>query len=834
MKDPLPIDDILPAIVEATCTQPNVVVQAPPGAGKTSRVPPALLDAALVRGLILVLEPRRLAARAAARRMAEERGQIVGDEIGFQVRFERCRSPRTRILVVTPGILLRFLHDDPFLEQVGCIIFDEFHERGLDSDLALGLCRLLQLTVRPELRLVIMSATLAAEKVGAWLGDCPILVSEGQMHPVSIEYQPRSERQPWPVATAAAVEALLPRTPGDLLVFLPGLQEIRQTARLLETASDRDKFTVLPLHGDLPAEQQDAVLRRGTGRRVILATNVAETSVTVEGITTVVDTGLARWLECDPRSGLDRLRLGPISQASAEQRAGRAGRLQPGVCVRLWTPANHRQRPAETPPEILRIDLAGAVLQLLCLGEKNLLGFPWLDPPAAERIDQAILLLQRLGAVQQGQATETGRALARLPVHPRLARLLLEGQRLGHPRTAALAAALLSERDPFRTPPSFATVQQHVSFSDVLDRIDLLESVSKRSGTEAISQAALRQIHRAADQLLHLLPRHPESREELPREEALPRALLAAFPDRLARRREPGSRRGLMVGGRGVRLLPSSNVTDAELFLCIDLDAGPSEALVRLASGVQRDWLPSEALSVTTEVFFDDARERVAASRRIRYEDLLLEESPATLADDAAAARLLSERAGARLDRVLPEEDSAAASFLRRARCLHVWRPDWEIPSWDESMLRELVSWLCAGRRSFAELRQADWLGMIRARLTAQQFQLVEREAPERLEVPSGSQIRLVYEPGRPPILAARIQELFGLRQTPRIAGGQIPVLLHLLAPNYRPQQVTDDLESFWNNTYPVIRKELRARYPRHAWPEDPWTATAERRPRRK
>ncbi len=838
---PLPIDPVLPELVAALRQQSNVVLRAPTGAGKTTRVPPALLDARLAEdGRILMLEPRRLAARAAARRMSDERGGKLGEEIGYQVRFDRRCGSQTRILVVTPGILLRFLQDDPYLESTGLVVFDEFHERGLESDLALGMARLVQQTVRPELRIVVMSATLAVESVSAYLGDCPVVVSEGRLHPVEIVYEAKPERQAWPLAVANVVERTLERTPGDLLVFLPGLQEIKQTARHLEAVAAERDLAVLPLHGDLPSERQDAALLPQARRRIVLATNVAETSVTVEGVSGVVDSGLARQLVFDPRVGLDRLQLTPISRASADQRAGRAGRTQSGVCVRLWSAGAHRSRSEQTEPEIRRVDLAPAVLHLSSLGETDALRFPWLEAPKEATVAQALALLRRLGAMAESGVTELGRAMVRLPVHPRLARLLIEGQRLGAAKRVALAAALLGERDPFTRSfedSSFASAPRHATSSDILDRVEALEEL-ERSGHNATSRGTLHRaaahfILRARDQLLRSL-RVRSSISSLRQDEGVLRSLLAAFPDRVARRREGGSRRGVMVGGRGVRLAPSSGVHEAEFFLCIDVDAGQKESWVRQASAIERAWLPSECVTTAIEIAFDTETERVTAKRRVRFTDLTIEETDAPLPDGEESARVLAKAAALHLERVVPADDSPAGLYRTRVRCLREWMPELQLPALDDADVRELLTWLCPGRRSFADLRKAEWLQAYQGRLTHSQRQALEREAPERWEVPSGSRIALGYELGRPPILAVRIQELFGLTETPRLAAGRIPVLLHLLAPNYRPQQVTDDLASFWTNTYPQVRKELRARYPKHAWPEDPWSATAESRPRRR
>jgi ATP-dependent helicase HrpB len=840
-RTPLPIDPVLPEAVAALERSPSVVIRAPTGAGKTTRVPPAILDADLAGSKrIVMLEPRRLAARAAARRMASERGGNVGDDIGYQVRFDRRHGPRTRILVVTEGVLVRMLQDDPFLESTGAVIFDEFHERSLDNDLALGMVRRVQQTVRPDLRIVVMSATLGVEAVSAYLDGCPIIASEGRQFPVDILYEPRPLQQPWPAAVAGAAQRLLDRTDGDLLAFLPGLHEIRQTARQLEDLARARDLLVVPLYGDLPAEQQDAALLRQDRRKIVLATNVAETSVTVEGVTGVIDTGLARQLGFDARAGLDRLRLTAISRASADQRAGRAGRTQPGVCIRLWSELSHRSRPEETEPEIRRVDLAGPVLQLLSWGERDILKFPWLEPPPETTVDHALVLLRRLEAIDAAGVTGLGRTLARLPVHPRLARLLVEGQRLGHAERAALAAALLSERDPFVRSAGVRASDACRSASDVVDRIDALTAYEQGSAAPAaglVNRGATRFILRARDQLVRMLRQdNPQrtSSSAISGEEAVLRALLAAFPDRVVRRREPGSRRGVMVGGRGVRLAPASNVTEPELFIAVDVDAGQTEAIVYQASAVERTWLPAHALKVTTEVAFDPDSERVTARRRLHYEDLLVEQTPAALPDDEQVSRVLAAAAAERLQRVLPPDDSPAGSFLLRLRCLRRWMPELALPALDARALQELLSWLAPGCRSFADLRRADWLGAVQSRLTPRQSQAVDREAPARLPLPSGNSITLKYEVDRPPILAVRIQEMFGMGETPTIAAGRVRVLLHLLAPNFRPQQITDDLASFWNTTYQQVRKQLRARYPKHAWPEDPWTAQPQRRPGRR
>ena len=877
----LPIDEVLPQVVAALRASSSVVLRAPTGAGKTTRVPPALLDAGLLgERRVIVLEPRRVAARAAARRMAFECGCSLGETVGYQVRFDRKWNAKTRILVVTEGTLVRMLQDDPFLDDVAAVVFDEFHERSLDTDLSLGMVRRVQQTVRPDLTIVVMSATLGVDAISQFLGDCPIVISEGRLYPVAIEYSPRGDSTPLSVAVASAVADVLRQSPGDLLVFLPGQREIRETARELDALARQHDLLVMPLYGELPPEQQDAALMRQAKRKIVLATNVAETSVTVDGVTAVIDTGLARQLRFDPNSGLNRLDLRPISQASADQRAGRAGRQQAGVCVRLWSEPSQRARPEQTEPEIRRVDLTGSALQLKAWGEADLLAFPWFEPPRIESIAQAEHVLRRREAIDDvGGVTSLGTMLAKFPVHPRLGRLLIEGARLGQPARAALAAALLAERDPFggdagdsRQSPRHGGA---ASCSDVLDRVEALEDF-ERNGREMtsfgrVNRGAAQFLLQTRDQLLRLVdsrdrghvpvaeavrPQSELSRVRLQRDaapfadsrdEALGRALLAAFPDRLAKRREPKSPRAVMVGGRGVRLSPTSRVTQGELFLCLDVDAGNSsspsvargpwsttnvgEAIVRMASEVDRSWLPEELIMIAIEVYFDESTERVQARRQVRWDDLVLEESPASLPQDDSVARILADAAIQNWERIQPKEDSPARHFLTRVLCLREWMPDLELPAFDEAHLQSLLPTLCAGRRSLAELTDAPWLDVLQSQLTHQQLQAVEREAPERIPVPSGSRITLAYEQGRPPVLAVRIQEVFGLKETPRVARGRVNVLLHLLAPNYRPQQVTDDLASFWATAYPQIRSELRRRYPKHAWPDNPLTATPERRP---
>ncbi|MFO1010878.1 MAG: ATP-dependent helicase C-terminal domain-containing protein [Planctomycetota bacterium] len=916
MLQPLPIDVVLPELLAALKANPCAVLRAPTGAGKTTRVPPAVLDAGLAGSRqVVMLEPRRIAARAAARRMAQERNVELGGEVGFHVRFDRVASPRTKILVVTEGLLVRMLQDDPFLERVGVLVFDEFHERNLDTDLALALARKVQLEARPDLKLVVMSATIATKRVAEWLGGAPIVESEGRLHPVTIEHLEREDDRPVPAQVAAGVQRVLANTRGDVLAFLPGVGEIKRTSDELAGFAQRNGLALHELYGDLPPEEQDAVLRRGSKRKIVLATNVAETSVTIDGVTAVVDSGLARVMRFDPGVGLDRLELERISRASADQRAGRAGRTEPGVTLRLWTAATQRSLDEETDPEIRRVDLAGPVLQLLSFGERDVRGFPWFEAPAEAALEQALELLARLGALDPRGLTDVGRALARVPSHPRIARLLLEGARRDCASWCAVAGALLSERDPFLRAPRRGVLQagrganKHHSDSDLLDRVVALEDFEQHGARNSLvgelNASAARFVLRAADQLAReserafgrgarwatdsgagagsaeLTPstgsggaadRGPAEhtkqdvrpiksgntdpstrskddarrRDDVPKsanapielsatvEEDFLRCVLAAWPDRVARRRAEGDRRAVMLGGRGVRLADESAVMDHELFVCAELDGGRrgerAEATVRLASAIEHEWLARDRVRVADEVAFDKEKERVFAVRRKYFEDLVLEEAPTGQIDDELAGRALAEAAGTDLARLIPLSDAKLANFLARVRSLASWMPDAELPRFDDAWLRAHLGELLHGCKSFDDARRRNWIELLKQQLDWKEQQLLEKEAPERLQVPSGSWITLDYAEGRAPALAVRIQEVFGLADTPRIAGGRVKVVLHLLAPNYRPQQVTEDLASFWNGAYQDVRKELRARYPKHAWPDDPWNAPAVRK----
>jgi ATP-dependent helicase HrpB len=840
----LPIDAAIPGILAQIAQHRRLVLVAPPGAGKTTRLPPALVRSGLLLAEhpnVVVLQPRRVAARSVAARIGEENGWEMGEEVGYQVRFERRIGPRTRLRVVTEGILNRQVVADPFLEGVGAVVLDEFHERSLHTDLALALLKEVRDSVRDDLILIVMSATLDAEPVARFLGDAPIVRVEGRMFPVEIVYRgsdgsPLPDRMARAIADAVETDSLHEH----LLAFLPGVEEIRRTARLLTPLAERMDLLVLPLHGMLSTVEQDRALGPSARRKVVLATNIAETSLTIEGVATVIDSGLARSASFDPARGVDRLELGRISRASAAQRAGRAGRTRPGRCVRLWNEREERAMAAVDVAEVHRVDLSGTLLALHAWGHADPARFGWFEQPAPNRLEAAEITLRALGAIDEsGRIAEVGRRLLEIPAPPRLARLLLEACRNGLPREGASIAALLSEKD-ILTRGICHQFKTHGP-SDLLVRLDLLtDAEARRFSTSlrdlGIDPAAARRVAQVRDDFLRHARRWPVGHVPLGQEpdDILLKLLLVAFPDRVCRRRTLDPKAGLMVGGRGVRLEPESVVREGDLFLALDPredEKGSSrEARVRIASLVQAEWLvelfPG---SVVRErgARFDEDRGRVVGVHTVRYRDLAIEEGENVGVEPALASRVLAEALKPR-GLAFVREIEGAATWLARLELLAAAMPERDWPAMDDPLAAELIEAASQGKRTVEDLRNAPWIDLMRGRLSYAQARLIDEEAPEALTVPSGSRIKLLYEPGRPPVLSVRLQELFGWLETPRIAGGRVAVVLQLLGPNYRPVQVTDDLRSFWSDAYFQVRKDLRNRYPKHAWPEDPLQARAE------
>ncbi|MCB9744086.1 MAG: ATP-dependent helicase HrpB [Alphaproteobacteria bacterium] len=810
---PLPIDEVLPRILDAVGHAGACVVTAPPGSGKTTRVPGALLDAGLVGDdRLIVLQPRRVAARLAARWVAEERGSPLGGEVGYRVRFEKRVGPDTRLEFVTEGLLLRRIQADPFLEGVGGVVLDELHERSLDLDLSLALLAELRRELRPELKLVVMSATLDAQPVAKFLGGCPIVEAQGRGFPVQVDY---AGEVPPEGVTGALSRALRKESgEGHVLVFLPGVREIEDAQAAL---SGLEGSRVLPLHGRLRVEQQAAALAPSRTRKVVLATNIAETSVTLDGVGLVIDSGLARVPRFDLNLGLDRLERVYVSAASAEQRAGRAGRTGPGRCLRLWSPhQQQRLRPYEAP-EVQRADLAGACLQLFAWGTTPE-AFAWFERPPEAALQRARALLERLGALSQGQLTERGRALSRLPVAPRLGAVVLAGHRLGCLESAATLAALASEPDPF----------EDVS-------LGLHERLRRVAQGRAPRRAALARVQRVADQLRRVArdALGEPAFIDITEDEALARAGMAGFPDRVGQRRSEQGERVRLASGSGARLLAPEQLGTHPLLLAVVLQAPPKgagrEPLVRLAVPLEPEWLSPTR---TRCLDFDPEREAVDQRVELRLGALVLEVQPdPEPAEPAEVARLLAEAAQADPGRALGL-DERARGWLARLRFLDAQMPELELPRFED--LGPLLPELCLGRRSFAELRALDLVAELAGRLSWPQRQALDTHAPAHWRLPTGREVALRYEEGRPPVLSARIQQLFGLTETPRVARGRVALQVELLAPNHRPAQLTQDLASFWANTYPEVRKDLRGRYPKHAWPEDPLQALPEDRPRRR
>jgi ATP-dependent helicase HrpB len=790
VKEPLPIDAALPELLGALRDHPAVVLEAPPGAGKTTRVPPALRDA--VEGEIVVLEPRRIAARTAAKRVAEELQDP--DQVGWQVRFERSGTARTRLWYVTEGVLARRILSDSRLRAVGALVLDEFHERHLPGDLTLALAQRLL----PRIKLVVMSATLEAIPLADHL-RAPVIRSEGRRFPIEIEHLDRPDDRRLADQVASAIRRLtVPGTSGDILVFLPGAAEIRQAAEACAGIARHRDLLLLPLHGDLPPAEQDRALAPARQRKVILSTNLAETSITVPGVTTVVDSGLARIAGHSTWSGLPSLNVAKISRASAAQRAGRAGRLGPGRAVRLYTRHDFESRPEHHPPEIERLDLAGPVLELRSAG-LDPEALPWLDPPPPAALQGANELLRRLGAIDpKGDVTGVGRACAPLPLHPRLSRMVVESAWRGYREEGCIAAALLSERAVPRDGPA------PTGPSDVVDLVD-------RSDLRRLSRVA-----QARAQLLRLAPANAARGGT--RDQAIQMAVLAGFPDRVAKRR---GAEVLLGSGGSAQLAPESAVRDADLLVAVDAEerrsGGRTRVVVRLASAIEAEWLLDlhpDALREETELVWEPARERVEVVSRLLYDRLPLTETRRlpNESESEAAARLLLDHAEG-----IPDPKHLARLRARMALVAEHC-PESGIRPLDDARVREQLEAAAHGRSSLSDLRDLDLLSA----LSPPQ---IDRFAPDEVKLPGGRKVRVEYVEGQPPAIRSRLQDFFGMAKGPSICAGKVPLTLHLLAPSGRAQQVTSDLAGFWERHYPAIRRELMRKYPKHSWPENGATA---------
>jgi ATP-dependent helicase HrpB len=768
----LPVDAILPEIVASLRRHPCLVIEAPPGAGKTTRVPPALLQE--LSGEVVVLEPRRIAARMAARRVASEMGEAAGGIVGYQVRFEEASSARTRLRFVTEGVLTRRLLTDPQLRGVDAVILDEFHERHLEGDLALALLRRLRHT-RPELRIVVMSATLDAAPIAHFLDDCPVLRSAGRLFELTIEHLPYSP-QPLEAQVRGAFERILRESPaGDVLAFLPGAAEIRRAMRACAHGAQQAGWLVLPLHGSLSPQEQDQALAPAGRPKLILSTNVAESSVTVEGVTTVIDSGLARFARSSPWSGLPVLEVGRISQASARQRSGRAGRTAPGRVLRLYTEEDFGMRAAQETPEILRAELSQLCLSLRAMGIGDVTELAWLDAPPAAALAAAESLLERLGATG-----ERARQLAGYPLPPRLARILVEAMARGVGESGCVAAALLGS----------GVLTAHG------DLLTAMESAHDPRLRQHIAQ--LRHIARPPRQKAH-------------DDDALLISVLAGFPDRVARRRA-GTQ---LLLSNGASAECAADAPRGEFMVAVDAEERSDKPLplVRMAARLEPEWLidlfPGHVRE-RSELNWNRAAERVDCINSLLYDELTLSESCNSAPEPEAAAAMLAQKA---LETGLARFVDAAAleDLLVRIELAGLAPPD----------LAQELRELCSGLRSFAELKSAakNFLSLLEQKAGARRL---DELAPSRLRLQGGRQTKVHYERGKPPWIASRLQDFFGMRETPRIGAGRMPVVIHLLAPNQRAVQTTSDLAGFWERLYPQVRRELMRRYPRHSWPEKP------------
>lgn len=816
----LPIEQLLPDLLRALDAHNTLVLQAPPGAGKTTRVAPALLKAAW-RGdrRIVMLEPRRLAARLAARYMAAEMGEKPGRTVGYRTRMDSRVSAQTRIEVVTEGVLTRLLQDDPGLEGYAAVIFDEYHERSLQADLGLALARESQQALRPDLRLLIMSATLDGGALGQALGGVPVVVSEGRSWPVEVTYSPPPRQRSWLEHTAATVLRALAETPGSVLVFVPGVGEIRRLASVLEDRLDRS-VVLAPLYGDLPPDRQEAAVAPAPDgqRKVVLATAVAETSLTIEGVGTVVDAGWERAGVFDPNSGMSRLITRRLSVAGAEQRRGRAGRLGPGVCFRLWSESEQQRLAPFSPPEIRQSDLAPLVLELACWGARSPDGLFWLDKPPEAAWQQARDLLLRLEALDSGGGiTPHGRAMLATGLSPRIAHMLVRGRALGMGRAAAELAALLGERDLFAGSRD----------ADLERRILALRGELEDSG---VDRGRLHQVRAAARRL--------GDGGKTPHVAATGRLLMLAYPDRVARRRPGSEARYRLANGRGAVLSAEDPLGIQDWLVVADLDGQAREARIFLAAAVgpaDIEALLGAQIRERDEVLWDDVRGTVVARRLRTLDALVLEERPLPAPPAGQVTDALVQALRRRGARALPWT-AALLQWRARVQLMHGLEPDQWPDLGDRALEDELEDWLgpyLTGTERLSDVT-ADLLSRaLRGRLDFARRQRLDQTLPERIRVPSGFDVAVDYCAENGPVLAVKLQEMFGLTASPVLADGRIPLVIHLLSPARRPLAVTGDLESFWREVYPQVRREMRGRYPKHPWPEDPLTALPQRNTKR-
>lgn len=830
--------DVEPEIVCALASGDRLVLTAPTGSGKTTQVPQILLRSGLIDGQIIVLQPRRLATRLVAQRVAREMGCEVGSLVGFQTRHESVVSRGTRIRFMTEGLLLRLLQADPSLKDVGAIVIDEFHERNLAADLSLGLVRRMQDAGRRGLKLLMMSATLDVDAVAGFL-KAPIVRAGGRLHPVDVTHLARtSQSPPWELAAEALREEVAAGSPGDALVFMPGVYEINRTiecCRALESGLP-EPLAIVPLHGSLDPREQDAALAPAKTRKVIVSTNVAETSITIEGVRIVIDSGLARVHRYEPSRAMNMLRLEPISRASAEQRAGRAGRTAPGRCRRLWTQREHLARPEHDLPEVRRLDLAEGALQLQSMGVSDLDAFPWLDAPSPESLRLAIDLLRRLDAVDDaGRITERGRTMAEFPVHPRLSRMLIEARSRGCLGRALVWAALIGERDVMSEPRQrrlLDLLEKGEPPSDLAARERVLEQVKasgfsfRRADDLGANAAACRDADRAVSSLRSACRRAGWAKDaESPGATGdIIKSLLIGFDDHIAMRLDAQRPHCAMAGRRKVVLDRESVVREAGLLLALDVrelrQSNDTQTNLSMASRVEPQWLEEvlpQLLTHQSETVWNAETLAVEQVARRVFNGLAIDQTIRPDAPSDAAAEILVEQIAIGALK-LEHWNDAVTQWIERARCVAAWLPERGLIKYDDDDLRVILHEIVQGATRFNQVRGRPCLEAVKGALSWEDQRLVETMAPELILLPRGWRMRIEYQAGSPPRGRAKIQDLYGLDDTPRIGGGRIPLLLEILGPNFRPVQVTGDLRGFWQTLYPELKKELKRRYPRHEW----------------
>ncbi len=841
----LPIYEIESTLVAALRHRRRAVIAAPTGSGKSTQVPQMLLDHGLLGdGQAVVLQPRRLATRLLAARVAEERGVVLGREVGYQIRLENVTSSATRIKFVTEGILLRSMLSDPDLRGVSALVFDEFHERHLYGDITLGRALEIQASRRPDLLILVMSATLAVDQVAAYLDPCNVIESQGRTFPVEIRYADRTTEAPvWDQAVEAFDRLVRAGTPGDALIFMPGAYEISRTVQALEHAPAARGCVILPLHGELNPRDQDAAVARYPQRKIVVSTNVAETSLTIDGVRIVIDAGLARIPRYDPFRGINTLLIERISRASADQRAGRAGRTAPGLCHRLWTEREHRDRPLQELPEIKRLDLAEVVLTLKASGIDQVGAFRWIEPPDERSLAKAVQLLTDLGALEpdethgEGRLTDLGRRMIAFPVHPRYARMMLAGQQFGCVYQACLIAALTQGRDLLLRRQGGTVDEQRddrLGDNNASDYFRLARAwhyadqhqyrleACKALGIHAVSA---RQVKPLLEHFLHIAEQEGlDVRSRPVDDEAVQKCILSGFSDQLARRLDGGTLRCQLVHQRRGTVARESVVQDAPLLVAgevreIEGKGGELNVLLSQCTAVKAEWLRelfpthfNEGVGVT----WDAANKRVEAERQIRFRDLVMESKRMdTPPLDAAADLLASEVIKGTL--TLKQWDHAVEQWIQRVNNLAAWCPELGITAITETDRHTMIAQVCFGSVSYKDIKEKEVWPVVREWLNFQQQQTLDQYCPERISLPNGRKAKVTYTT-ESPFIALRIQELFGVENAVTVARGRVPVLVHILAPSQRPVQITRDLPGFWREHYPRIKQELQRKYPKHEW----------------